>query len=305
MPYEDFVVPDLLPPSEDGVFRTLLTHPEAKPILRDVVESFLHFPVTKVEVRNVEQPISEINEKRERFDVNCLIDDGSQADVEMQSDAMKGDSQRSDHKIIKSRAVFNLCDLHSGQAGRGVRFDKMLRSFQMTFCGYTVFPERKNFMSRFSFRDENGAELSDAVGIIFVELTKLNDVIAKPVETMTREEQWSAFFAFGGEQKHRELITRLMTVKEEIKMAVELLQTISKDENERARFRSRRMFQMDMDHNLIAARDEGRDEGRIEGRDEEKLAIARSLKKLDIPIDKIISATGLSRKEVEGLNTNK
>jgi len=297
MPYEDFVVPDLLPPSEDGVFRTLLTHPEAKPILRDVVESFLHFPVTKVEVRNVEQPISDIKEKRERFDVNCLIDDGSQADVEMQSDAMKGDSQRSDHKIIKSRAVFNLCDLHSGQAGRGVRFDKMLRSFQMTFCGYTVFPERKNFMSRFSFRDENGAELSDAVGIIFVELTKLNDVIAKPVETMTREEQWSAFFAFGGEQKHRELITRLMAVKEEIKMAVELLQTISKDENERARFRSRRMFQMDMDHNLIAARDEGRDE--------EKLAIARSLLADGDAIEKIIRVTGLTRKVVEGLNTNK
>jgi len=64
----------------------------------------------------------------------------------MQSDAMKGDSRRTDHKIIKSRDVYNLCDLHSGQAGRCVRFDRILRSFQMTFCGYTVFPEPDDFV---------------------------------------------------------------------------------------------------------------------------------------------------------------
>ena len=39
------------------------------------------------------------------------------------------------------------------------------------------------------------------------------------------------------------------------------------DENERARFRSRRMFQMDMEHNFTVARDEGREIGRVEGRE--------------------------------------
>ena len=72
MPYDDFIVPELLPPYEDGVFKTLMTHPEAKPVLRDVVENFLRFPVIKVEVRSIELPISDINEKRERFDVSCV-----------------------------------------------------------------------------------------------------------------------------------------------------------------------------------------------------------------------------------------
>ena len=49
-------------------------------------------------------------------------------------------------------------------------------------------------------------------------------------------------------------------------MAKELLQSISKNENERAKFRARRKFQMDNEHNLIVARDEGRDEGRDEER---------------------------------------
>ena len=55
MRYDDFIVPEILPPYEDGVFKTLMTHPEAKPVLRDVVESFLRFPVVNVEVRNDEE----------------------------------------------------------------------------------------------------------------------------------------------------------------------------------------------------------------------------------------------------------
>jgi len=265
MPYSKIIIPDLLPPSEDGVFKALLTHPEAKPILRDVVESFLKLPVMNVVVRSVETPISDINEKRERFDVNCTADDGSQIDVEMQSDAMAGDNIRTNHKIIKNRAIYYLCDLHSGQPGRGIRFDKLMRSIQITFCGYTVFHGLGDFVSRFSFRDENGIELTDSVVIIFVELTKLIGIINKPVEAMSGEELWSIFFAYGSEPGYKELISKMSSVRREIKMAIDLLQNISKDENERAKFRSRRMFQMDLEHSLAVARDEGLEMGREAG----------------------------------------
>ena len=317
MPYDDIIVPELLPPSEDGVFRTLMCHPEAKPVLRDVVESYLRFPVVSVQLRNAELPISDIGEKRERFDVCCTADDGSQLDVEMQSEAMSGDSLGTNHRIIKSRAVYNLCDLHSGQAGRGVRYDLLMRSFQITFCGYTVFPERDGFVSRFSFRDENGVELSDAVGIIFAELTKLGDVMKKPVKAMTGEEVWACFLAFGSDPKHLDLIDRLCTAKGEIKMARDLLQSISQNEDERTRFRMRRKFQMDLDHNLIASRDEGFAEGlaegeakglaegeakgRAEGALKRANAIARKMLEANMPVDTIAKITGLTREEVETL----
>ncbi|MCL1791889.1 MAG: Rpn family recombination-promoting nuclease/putative transposase [Peptococcaceae bacterium] len=293
MSFDNTVIPELLPPYEDGVFKTLLTHPDAKPVLRDIVESYLRFPVVKVEVRNVELPISDINEKRERFDVNCTINDGSQLDVEMQSEAMTGDSLRKNHKIVKSRAIYHLCDLHSGQDGRSIRYDKLLRSFQMTFCGYTVFPKSEHFVSRYNFRDEYGMELSDAVGIVFIELTKLDDVVKRSAETMTGEEAWSVFFAFGSDPKYRELLNKLMAVRREIKMANELLQSISKDEIERARFRSRRMFRMDMEHSLIAARDEGETS--------KAKNIARNLLKRNRPIEEIMEDTGLTQDEVKKL----
>ena len=286
---DDYIVPELLPPSEDGVFKTLLTSPEAKPILRDIVESYLRFKIVKVEVRNVELAISDISEKRERFDVNCTVNDGSQFELEMQSEAMTGDSARTNHRIIKSRAIYHLCDLHSGQEGRSIRYDKLLRSFQMTFCGYTVFPGSKEIVRRFSFRDEDGIELSDAVGIIIVELTKLDDVIKKSVDSMTGEEMWSIFFAHVSDPKHKELTNKLMAAKEEIKMAVELLQSISTNEDERARFRARRKFRMDTEHNIVAAQDE------------KAMEIAKNALEAGLSIETIVRITGLTREEVEGL----
>jgi len=285
----DFIIPDLLPPSEDGVFKTLLTHPDAGSVLRDVIESFLHFPVTNVQVRNNELPISDINEKRERFDVNCSVNDGSQIEIEMQSQSMKGDSQIINHKIIKDRSVYYLCDLHSKQAGRGIRFDKLLRSFQVTFCDFTVFPERADFINKFRFRDEKGMDLSDATEIIFIELSKLGDIINKPADDLTGEEQWNIFFAYGGDRKYIDLINRLCEVRNEIKMAKEVLNTISRDENERARFRARWKFERDMEHNLAVAQDEVKEE------------IAKNAIIMGMTNDVIVQLTGLTIKEVEAL----
>ena len=152
------------------------------------------------------------------------------------------------------------------------------------------FPEHEEFVRRFSLRDEDGVELSDAVGIIFVELTKLTEVMKRPIENLTGEELWALFLAIGSDPTQRELFNKMIAARREIGMAVELLQTISRDENERARFRARRKFQMDMEHGLIVAGDE------------RAIAIAKKLLKRNRPIDEIIEDTGLTRAEVEGLH---
>ncbi|MDR1620858.1 MAG: hypothetical protein LBS00_00625 [Synergistaceae bacterium] len=76
---EEFVgieVPEILPPSDDGVFKTLMTHPDAKPCLRDIISSNIGLPVKEVALRNTELATNYVVEKRERFDVNCEIDGG-------------------------------------------------------------------------------------------------------------------------------------------------------------------------------------------------------------------------------------
>ena len=92
-------------------------------------------------------------------------------------------------------------------------------------------------------------------------------------------------------------------------MAGELLMRISQDERERAMFRSRRMYQTDLQSNLATAEDRGRrigrqeglHEGRQEGRQEGKLEIARMMLSAGESIEKIMSYTGLTRQEITQL----
>ena len=82
---------DILPPSDDRVFKLILTPEESKPILMDLISSILKRLVVGVEVRNSEIPPEDTQEKAERLDVNCLIDDGSQIDLEMQASHIQED----------------------------------------------------------------------------------------------------------------------------------------------------------------------------------------------------------------------
>jgi len=74
---------DILPPSDDRIFKALLTHPDAKQVLIDVVSTIIEHQVVDVQVRGNEPPVMDIEEKAERFDVNCTVDNGDQIDVEM------------------------------------------------------------------------------------------------------------------------------------------------------------------------------------------------------------------------------
>ena len=109
----------------------------------------------------------------------------------------------------------------------------------------------------------------------------------KPVEALTGEELWAMFFAIGSDPTHRELLQRMISVRRQIGVAVDLLQSISKDEDERARFRARRKFQMDMEHSLIVAQDEA------------MIRVAKNMLVDAEPIEKIMRYTGLTRDEVD------
>ena len=257
---------DILPPSDDRVFKLILTSPDAKPVLADLITSIIKRPVVGVEVRNNEIPPSDTEEKAQRFDVNCRIDDGSQVDLEMQASRIQEDSD-GQHQNLKGKSVYYLCDLHSSQPSKGVRrYDRLAQTYQVTFCSYTVFPNRTDYVNTFSLRhDVDNELLSDAVHVVYVELSKLQEVMRKSVSDMTDLEKWAVFFQYAGEPTYRETVNKVIASKEELQMAGELLMNISQDERERAVFRSRRMYQTDLQSDLATAEDRGERRGRAEG----------------------------------------
>ena len=283
---------EILPPSDDRVFKRILTTPDVKPALIDLVSSIIEKPVKDVIIRNSEIPPEDNNEKAERLDVNVRTDDESQVDLEMQASSIEEDPG-GEHLNLKGKSLYYLTDLHSSQPSKGIRrYDKLAKTYQVTFCSYTVFPNSPDYVNSFSFRNnKNYEQLSDALNVVFVELTKLKQIMAKDVSDMTDLEKWAIFFRYANESQFRETVNKVIESKEALKVAGSALMSISQDEVERAVYRSRRMFQTDLQSNLATAEDRGSKNRAIE--------IARNLLSMGMHYDKVLVATGLSSKDLD------
>ena len=75
----------------------------------------------------------------------------------------------------------------------------------MTFCSYTVFPNRTEFVNSFSLRHDRDNELlSNAIQVFYVELSKLKELLKKPVNAMADLEKWALFFRYDKDRQCRE-----------------------------------------------------------------------------------------------------
>ena len=285
---------DILPPSDDRVFKLILTSPESKTGLINLISSIIGRTVVDVVLLPIELAPGDTEEKAERFDVNCKIDDGSQINLEMQASHMVEDLD-GQHKNLKGKSIYYLTDLHSSQPAKGMRrYDRLSRSYQITFCSYTVFPNMQDYVNSFSLRhDTTGELLSNAISLTFVELSKLGEVVKKPISDMSVLDKWSVFFQYAPDLEHRDVVNRVIESEEVLQVAGNLLMSISQNERERAIFRSRRKFQTDLQSDLATAEDRGRVERSFE--------IARNLLKISLPLEQISIVTGLTREEVENL----
>jgi len=157
-----------------------------------------------------------------------------------------------------------------------------------------VFPDRTEYVNSFSLRhDEDNELLSDAIHVVYVELSKLQEIMKKSVEDMTDLEKWAVFFQYAGEPAYRETVNEVIASKEVLQMAGNRLMSISQDERERAVFRSRRMYQTDYQSDMATSWDNGAKNA--------ALSIAKKLLAMDMPLDQIAAATGLTLEELESL----
>lgn len=135
--------------------------------------------------------------------------------------------------------------------------------------------------------------LSDAISLTFIELSKLGEVVKKPVSDMTDLDKWSVFFQYAPDLEHREIVNEVIESKEVLQVAGNLLMSISKNERERAIYRSRKKFQTDMQSDLATAEDNGERRGRN--------AVARNALQMKMSVADITKLTGLTAEEVENL----
>ena len=253
-------IPKILPPYDDMVFKSMLTRPDAEPARVDLLSVLLGRTIKTATVRNTEMPGRDIDVKQERFDMNCTFDDGDQAAVEMQAAPMRGDSADNQHRNIRDRAAFGLCDLHANQSGSGVDYADFIKSYHVTITNYRVYSEERRLVETFKLRNESGIVLTESVACVFLDLTLVDGMLAvkKTAAKMSGVEMWAVFFAKADDPKCSDIIKQIIKEREAIKVADTMLRDISQDEYERARFHSRKMALHDAEHNRAVALKEGR-----------------------------------------------
>jgi len=273
-------------PIVDYAFKRIFTADEvrSKIALTDFLNSVLEFEKAKqivdLTVINPEIPVDIATSKKSIFDIRVKFNDGELAIVEMQF---------SNHVGFKKRAQFLISKAYVSQPISGLEFSALRKCYLICITNFSFLTGKPELAHDYRFRDSQGNDLTDDQTVVFIELPKVERILDKPVDEMTNLEQWAIFFRYVSDKSKRDIINRIISRKEAIKMATDVLELISKDEKERLRYESELVFDLDQRSRISDARKEG------------KIEVAKMLLKFGDSIEKIATVTGLSIGEIRDL----
>jgi len=250
---------DLIDIRYDNVFKAVFTKntPASQGALSKLISAFIGREVTIITIAANEPPIENLSDRQIRFDINCRAENGELVNVEM---SLNPDP------FEPVRLEFHAGKLFTGQniRGQGKSYVDLKRSYQIAILAKEYFFKDEIIMHTFEYYDpEHRISLNGRSRIITVELSKLDKVVEKPTEELSAAEQWAIFFRYLTDKALRRKINEIIVQEEGIAMASEVLMTISKDEQERARLMSELKYELDTQSKMTYARNEGRAEGEM------------------------------------------
>jgi len=178
---------------------------------------------------------------------------------------------------LKQRVVFYSSKMVTEQVGKGENYQNIKRVISIIITDHTLIPDSQKYHHRFVLYDtENGVEFTDIIEVNTLEMPKLP-------KTEDGTELWNWLKFLSAERK--EDLEMIAEKSPQVKKAVVRLMELSNDERTRLLYESRQKMEWD---------NQARERGAV-------LNVAKNLLSVGDPIDKIVSVTGLTREEVEGL----
>jgi predicted transposase/invertase (TIGR01784 family) len=277
----------------DNVFKAVFTKdtPESQGALAKLLSAIIGRDLSVITLTANEPAIDNIRDRQIRFDINCRDAGGELLNVEMSLNPDKFEPIRLEYHAGK---LFTVQDIR----GADKTFDDLKPAYQIAFLVRGRFFEDEGFFHTFEYYDpERSISLNGRSRILTLELAKLERVIEKPVGEMSGQEHWAVFFRYLTDKGKRQKINEILEYEEGIKMASEVLLTISKDEVERARLMSEYKYVVDTQSKVVQARREGEQRGMQQGIWE----TAKAAKRKGLNVDLIADITGLSLDEIANL----
>ncbi len=137
--------------------------------------------------------------------------------------------------------------------------------------------------------------MTDVFELYIIEIPKAKRILEK--DTKNKLAQWMLFLNDPNEKE----VSKIMSENKEIKEAMNELEEMSKDEELRRVAELREKAIRDEKNGLRHAREDGLKEGIEKGIQKNNREIAKKMKLENIPIEKIIKITGLTKEKIEEL----
>jgi len=129
-------------------------------------------------------PVDVKKRKKSIFDIRVKFNGGKQSIVEM---------QLSGGKTFKKRAQFVISKAYSSQDISGEKYSALQKCYLICILNFKLLNEPAGLITDYMFRDKDGRELTDDETILFFQLPIVDEILNKPVETLTPEEMWGVF----------------------------------------------------------------------------------------------------------------
>ena len=293
---------DMLPLSNDYVFKRIFGKGGNEKILKSLLEAILKINIQKIEIKNPEIPKETIDEKLSILDIKAEINENTIIDIELQV---------GNTTAIEKRLVVYNAKLIAGEIKVSEQYQKAKDTIVICILNDNVV-KRNAYLSLAMLKYEETEEiryvdmgykkeeeyLTDMVKYYIIELPKFKRKKPKVADLL---EKW--LYVIGGDTK---MMEECKKENEEIKEAVKQLKEMSADEYERELYEIRERSRLTYNTEINEARRKGIEEGKIkgkaegkaEGKTEEKKEIAKKMKEKGTEIEYIIEITGLTEEEI-------
>ena len=302
-----------LDPKNDVAFKKVFGSEKHKDILihfiNDILELKGNDQIEGVEFLSPVQDAEIAYKKQSIVDVLCKDKNGVQIIVEMQVAPTKGFEKRAQYYAAKAYSR----QLNKGQEADGL-YENLKAVIFIAIADYIVFPDKTEFKSDHVILDKNSHEhdLQD-FSFTFVELPKFKK--EKIEELDTTLDKWCYFFKYAAKTSEADM-QKIASSYKTIGDAYEVVnqynwneqQLIAYEQETKRVWDNRSVLEFQLDkakaEGMEKGMEQGMEKGMEKGKTERDLKIAKNLLLLNISLDTISSATGLSITELQKLKSS-
>jgi predicted transposase/invertase (TIGR01784 family) len=263
-----------LDPKVDYAFKKVFGSEANIPVLINLLEAVLKPPadqrIVDLEILNPFNDKDALDDKLSILDVKARDQQGRQYNIEMQMVGASGFLQR----VLYYWAVLHSQQLHAGDA-----YTATQPTISISFVNGVLFPQVPDYHLDFQLRSARHPELifSDRQSMHLLELPKFR---RQPEELADPLDVWCYFLVHGIELDTDHLPAPLRTPA--VERAMEVLQMLTQNDEERERYESRHKAEWDRVNFLKEFREQGLAEGRAQGQALGRIHVYQRLLKLPL-----------------------